>query len=67
MLLQHQRQWASLFEGMTKMQRKWEISDLDGSNKRIVTLAQFRAELDAAEKAAMAKFLADRRIVNSQR
>ena len=25
----------------------WEISDIDGSNKRTVTLAQYRAELDA--------------------
>jgi hypothetical protein len=28
-------------------ERTWEISDLDGSNKRTVTLAQYRAELDA--------------------
>lgn len=25
----------------------WEISDIDGKNKRTVTLAQFRAEIDA--------------------
>jgi hypothetical protein len=31
-----------------KMQeRTWEISDIDGGNKRRVTLAQYRAELDA--------------------
>lgn len=29
------------------MKRKWEISDLDGSNKRTVTLVQFRAEIEA--------------------
>ena len=29
----------------------WEISDADGSNKRRVTLAQYRAELDAAREA----------------
>jgi hypothetical protein len=29
------------------MERTWEISDIDGANKRTVTLAQFRAELDA--------------------
>ena len=28
--------------------RTWEISDIDGSNKRRVTLAQYRAEVDAA-------------------
>ena len=28
-------------------ERTWEISDIDGKNKRRVTLAQFRAELDA--------------------
>lgn len=28
-------------------ERTWEISDIDGSNKRRVTLAQYRAELDA--------------------
>ncbi len=40
------------------MERTWEISDLDGSNKRTVTLAQYRAELDAAKtkaEATMAK------------
>ena len=39
-----------------EMTRKWEISDLDGSNKRTVTLKQFRAELDAAKKRAMEIF-----------
>lgn len=34
-------------------ERTYEISDIDGTNKRHVTLAQFRAELDA--RAAMAK------------
>lgn len=29
------------------MERTWEISDIDGGNKRTVTLAQFRADLDA--------------------
>ena len=38
------------------MTRKWEISDLDGSNKRTFTLKQFRAELDAAKKRAMEIF-----------
>lgn len=33
--------------------RTWEISDIDGSNKRTVTLEQFRAELD--ERAVYAK------------
>jgi len=28
-------------------ERTWEISDIDGRNKRRVTLAQYRAELDA--------------------
>lgn len=28
-------------------ERTWEIGDIDGSNKRTVTPAQYRAELDA--------------------
>lgn len=35
-------------------EQTWEISDLDGGNRRRVTLAQFRAEVDAAKKRAMA-------------
>lgn len=35
-------------------ERTWEISDLDGSNRRTVTLAQYRAELDAAKAKALA-------------
>jgi hypothetical protein len=38
-------------------ERTWEISDLDGSNKRTVTLAQYKAEL-AAAKAAVAPIVA---------
>jgi hypothetical protein len=40
-----------------QMKRTWEISDLDGTNKRRVTLDQFRAEL--AARAAMTKPIAD--------
>jgi len=36
--------------------RTWEISDIDGTNKRTVTLAQYRAELDAAAALAKAAF-----------
>lgn len=36
------------------MERTWEIRDIDGSNPRTVTLAQYRAELDAAKVRAMA-------------
>lgn len=32
--------------------RTWTISDIDGANKRSVTLAQFRAELDARKAMA---------------
>lgn len=32
--------------------RTWKIADIDGSNRREVTLAQFRAELDARKAAA---------------
>lgn len=35
-------------------ERTWEISDIDGSNKRTVTLAQYRAEIDAAKVKATA-------------
>lgn len=31
-------------------ERTWEISNIDGSNKRTVTLAQYRAEVDAAKR-----------------
>lgn len=37
-------------------ERTWQISDIDGSNKRTVTLAQYRAELDA-RKAMAAKVM----------
>ena len=32
------------------MERTWEISNIDGTNKRRVTLAQYRAELEARRK-----------------
>lgn len=35
-------------------ERTWEISDIDGANKRTVTLAQYRAEVDAAKAKAEA-------------
>jgi hypothetical protein len=35
-----------------RTERTWEISDIDGSNKRCVTLTQYRAELDVRKKAA---------------
>ena len=38
-------------------ERTWEISDIDGKNKRTVTLAQFRAEIDARK--AMAEPIMD--------
>ena len=31
---------------MTTAERTWEISDIDGSNKRLTTLAALRADLD---------------------
>lgn len=43
------------------MERTWEISDLDGGNKRTVTLAQFRAELDVRRSYTQAIFDAVRR------
>jgi hypothetical protein len=36
------------------MTKTYEISDLDGANKRTVTLEQYRAELDAAKAKAVA-------------
>jgi hypothetical protein len=36
--------------------RTWQISDIDGSNKRTVTLEQYRAEVDASKRAASEKF-----------
>ena len=38
-------------------ERTWKISDIDGTNKRTVTLAQYRAELDA-RKAMTAPIMA---------
>lgn len=32
------------------MERTWEISDIDGTNKRTVTLAQYRAEIETAKQ-----------------
>ena len=34
------------------MEKAWTITDADGSNARQVTLAQFRAEIEAAKKSA---------------
>ena len=45
------------------MERTWEISDIDGSNRRTVSLEQYRAELEAAKKTALAKYAADKRQV----
>jgi hypothetical protein len=41
------------------IERTWEITDLDGSNRRTVTLAQYKAEVAAARKTALAKFATD--------
>ena len=39
-------------------ERTWQISDIDGKNRRTVTLAQYRAEIEAAKIVARARFLA---------
>lgn len=36
-----------------EIERTWVISDIDGKNPRTVTLAQYRAELDAAKIRAL--------------
>lgn len=41
---------------MKTTEQTWEIRDIGGSNPRTVTLAQYRAELDAAKVRAMAIF-----------
>ncbi len=51
---------------MTTTERTWEISDLDGSNKRTVTLAQYRTELDAAKLKALAIHAANVRLMASK-
>ena len=38
-------------------ERTFEISDIDGRNRRVVTMEQFRAELDARKE--MAKAVSD--------
>jgi hypothetical protein len=45
------------------MERTWEISDIDGSNKRTVTLAEYRAEIEAAKAKAEAIHEANKRVV----
>lgn len=47
-------------------ERTYEISDIDGSNKRTVTLAQYRAELDAAKAKALAIYRQSVKTVASQ-
>lgn len=42
-----------------RIERTWQIADLDGSNRRTVTLAQYRAEVAAASERAKAIFRAD--------
>jgi hypothetical protein len=37
-------------------ERTWEITDSDGSNRRTVTLAQYRAEIEAARTLAIETF-----------
>ncbi len=46
--------------------KTWQISDIDGSNKRRVTLAQFRAEVDAAKAKAEAIFAAAKREIEAK-
>jgi hypothetical protein len=43
------------------MKRTWEITDSDGRNKRTVTLAQYRAEIDARKATTAAIMHAWRR------
>jgi hypothetical protein len=47
-------------------EREWQIADLDGSNIRTVTLAQYRAELDAAKARALAIHRQNIEIVKAQ-
>jgi hypothetical protein len=37
-------------------ERTWEVRNIDGSNPRQMTLARYRAELDAAKAKAMIAF-----------
>ena len=39
-------------------ERKWTIRNIDGTNPREVTLAEFRAELERDKANARAKFIA---------
>lgn len=40
-------------------ERLYTIADIDGSNQRQVTLAQYRAELEAAKAVAIKKYQDD--------
>lgn len=42
------------------MTKTWIITDLDGSNRRRVTLAQYRVEVEAAKRRAEAIHAADK-------
>ena len=42
-------------------ERTWEISDINGKNKRMVTLAEFRADIEARKAAAAPIMAAFRR------
>ncbi len=52
---------------MQTVAKTWEISDIDGSNKRRVTLAQYRAEVDAAKAKAEAIYAAAAQSVRARR
>ena len=47
--------------------RTWTISDIDGRNTRTVTLAQYRAEIEAAKVRALAIHRANVAIVAKSR
>ena len=48
------------------IERTWEISDINGCNKRTVTLAQYRAELDAAKRVAIKAYIRNVEIVKRE-
>ena len=44
---------------MTTSERTWKIKDIDGSNERTVTLAQYLAEVKIAKVRALATYRAN--------
>lgn len=66
-LIAHDGIWTITDAGraLVETERTWEISDIDGSNKRTVTLAQFLADNEAKKAKASTIYASALRSVKS--